>query len=84
MAIEIDCREVSVGSSKLQAVYDNNESILVIQDTSFLNYNHMTSSSDLGPIGENKSSCMGLVMHTSMVRQRIVRKEHLKTICNTN
>ena len=40
--------------------------ILVIQDTTFLNYSHMASSEDLGPIGKLHESCMGLVMHTSM------------------
>jgi len=38
--------------------------VLVIQNTSFLNYSHMHSSTDLGPIGELKDR--GLVMHTSL------------------
>lgn len=40
--------------------------ILAIQDTTFLNYSHMKCSSDLGPIGENKSHSMGLVSHSCL------------------
>ena len=42
------------------------EVVLIIQDTSFLNFSHMKQSNDLGPIGELKSSSMGLVMHSSL------------------
>jgi len=42
------------------------EPVLVIQDTTFLNFSHMTCSEDLGPIGKLHSKCMGLVMHTSL------------------
>jgi hypothetical protein len=38
--------------------------VLAIQDTTYLNYSHMKCSKDLGPIGEHKQACMGLVMHT--------------------
>lgn len=39
--------------------------ILAIQDTTFLNYSHMKSATDLGPIGRNTTSTsLGLVMHT--------------------
>jgi len=45
-------------------ISDHTGTVLAIQDTTFLNYSHMKCSQDLGPIGENTSSCMGLVMHT--------------------
>jgi len=38
--------------------------VLAIQDTTFLNYSHMKSATDLGPIGTIASSSVGLVMHT--------------------
>jgi hypothetical protein len=41
------------------------EPILVVQDTTFINYSHMACSEDLGPIGKLHNSSMGLVMHTS-------------------
>lgn len=42
------------------------DEVLIAQDTSFLNYSHMVSSTDLGPIGDLGQSTMGLVMHTSL------------------
>lgn len=42
------------------------EEVLIIQDSTFLNYSKMKSSQDLGPIGKLHSSCMGLVMHSSL------------------
>lgn len=47
-------------------IENQDEPILVIQDTTFLNYSHMSSAEDLGPIGRATSCCMGLVMHTSL------------------
>lgn len=38
--------------------------ILAIQDTSFLNYSHMTNSPDLGPIGDKITNSMGLIVHS--------------------
>ena len=40
--------------------------VLAIQDTTFLNYSHMKTSNDLGPIGENKAHSMGLIMHSCL------------------
>ncbi len=40
--------------------------ILVAQDTTFLNFSHMRSSTDLGSIGGNSLDCKGLVMHSSI------------------
>ena len=50
----------------IERINQQTEEVLIIQDTSFLNYSNMISSSDLGPIGKLHSSSMGLVMHTSM------------------
>lgn len=49
-----------------QRIQNQKEPVLVIQDTTFLNYSHMTYSDDLGPIGQLTPGCMGLVMHTSL------------------
>jgi len=40
--------------------------VFLIQDTTFLNYSHMSCVDDLGPIGQLAKNCMGLVMHTSL------------------
>jgi hypothetical protein len=50
----------------IERVSQQTEEVLIIQDTTFLNYSNMKSSGDLGPIGKLHSSCMGLVMHTSL------------------
>ena len=54
-----------ISKTVTRAAYQN-EPVLVIQDTTFLNYSHMVTSEDLGPIGSAESFCMGLVMHTSL------------------
>ena len=49
----------------LTRIGNHTSTILAIQDTTFLNYSHMKSATDLGPIGKNSSSTsLGLVMHT--------------------
>lgn len=40
--------------------------VLVIQDTTFLNYSHMRHSTDLGPIGKHKAHSMGLILHSCL------------------
>lgn len=49
-----------------QRIIQHSGVVLIIQDTSFLNYSHMKSALDLGPIGELKSNSMGLMMHSSL------------------
>lgn len=49
-----------------ERIRNHAEIVLVAQDTSFLNFSHMQSSTDLGPIGTLSKSSMGLVMHTSI------------------
>lgn len=50
----------------IERISQQTEEVLIIQDTTFLNYSGMKSSSDLGPIGKLHSNCMGLIMHSSM------------------
>ena len=40
--------------------------VLCAQDTSYLNFSHMSESNDLGPIGILHKGCMGLVMHSAL------------------
>lgn len=49
-----------------QRIASQTDDVLVVQDTTFLNYSHMQCSTDLGPIGQLSDGCMGLVMHTSL------------------
>lgn len=47
-------------------IASQSDEVLVVQDTTFLNYSHMQCSTDLGPIGQMSEGCMGLIMHTSL------------------
>ena len=49
-----------------QRIKNQSEPVLILQDSSYLNYSHMTSSTDLGTIGRFPEACMGLIMHTSL------------------
>ncbi len=40
--------------------------VVIAQDTTYFNFSHMRESSDLGPIGDSRSCCRGLVAHNSL------------------
>jgi hypothetical protein len=42
------------------------ETVLVIQDSSTLNYSHQPSKQGMGPIGSTNHPCQGLLMHTGL------------------
>lgn len=50
----------------LDRIAQRSEPVLIVQDTTFLNYSHMQCDQSLGPIGELKASSMGLIMHNSL------------------
>jgi hypothetical protein len=50
----------------LERIAQRSEPVLIVQDTTYLNYSHMQCDQGLGPIGELKPSSMGLIMHNSL------------------
>lgn len=50
----------------LKRITQRKEPVLIVQDTTYLNYSHMQCDQGLGPIGELKPTSMGLVMHNSL------------------